>query len=312
MKVFFYGTRGSIPTPLLLKEYKSKIKKILELYNKTSNKNVNKFISSLPFNLSHIYGGNTACVVLKEESVNNNHHIIIDAGSGIRNYGNEIKNVVENTFHIFISHFHWDHICGLPFFKPIYNPKNKIIFYSAFDNTLQRLQRLFHSEHFPVTFDALPVKKEIIKISENSDIDVLGFKIKAVSLKHPGGAYAFVFNGYGKKFSYITDAEFTQETLENNSNFYKKIFENSDIAIMDSQYHVIEFFNKFDWGHTSTNMAVNIALDWNIKRLVMFHFDPDHSDDDLVKILKEAKEQKDFLNKDLMIFQAIEGTYIDF
>jgi len=312
MKIIFYGTRGSIPTPLTLKEYIQKMKNILNLYSQSEEKDVDLFIKKLPFNLSHICGGNTACVSIKENNFPVNEHIIIDAGSGLRVLGNEFIGKSNNVFHIFLSHYHWDHICGIPFFKPIYNPKDKIIFYSPFPDMLANLQRQQHPVHFPMPFDKLPSQKETVVLKADENYKLHGFNIKPVALKHPGTSYAYIFDGYGKKVSYISDGEFTSESIVEKEEYYKKCFKDSDIAIMDSQYDVVEFFNKFDWGHTSSNMDVNLALDWNIKKLVMFHFDPDHSDEDLLKILREAKEQKDFLkNKKLEVLQAVEGSYLD-
>ncbi|MBN2545378.1 MAG: MBL fold metallo-hydrolase [Spirochaetes bacterium] len=312
MKIHFYGSRGSIPSPLLLKNYRLKIKKILELYNQNREKGIDEFMKIIPFDLSHIYGGNTACTVIRDDEMPKDNHLIIDAGSGLRIFGNEFIGKNGSTFHIILSHFHWDHICGLPFFKPIYNPKNKVYFYSPFKDTLKNLRRQQHKAHFPMTFDNLPAEKEIIKLKENKVFNLLGFEIRPILLKHPGKCYAFILEGYNKKISYISDGEFTHDSIIDKEAFYKECFENSDAAIMDSQYHLIEFFNKFDWGHTSTNMVINLALDWQIKKLIMFHFDPDHSDEELIKILKEAKEQKDFLKKPpLEVFQAIEGTYIE-
>ena len=121
MKIHFYGSRGSIPTPLLLKDFQDRVKKILNLYKKSKEKNINTFFSKLPFDLSHLYGGNTACTTIEEK---NKELIVLDAGSGLRVLGNQLAQLSNQTIHIFLSHFHWDHICGIPFFKPLYNPSN--------------------------------------------------------------------------------------------------------------------------------------------------------------------------------------------
>jgi len=309
MKITFYGARGSIATPLLLDDYQHKIKKILTLYKNSKEKNIDKFFNSLPFNLSHIYGGNTSCVSIEEKG---SDIVILDAGSGLRILGNTISNKDSQDIHIFLSHTHWDHICGIPFFKPIYNPKNTVIFYSPDEDMVRNLYRQQHANHFPIHFGKLPAKKKFVMLTESREYNINGFKILNVPLNHPGGCYGYIFYKDGKKISYATDAEFTSENLGEKSLYYKACFESSDVLIMDCQYSLTEFFSKFDWGHTSSNMAVNLALDWRVKRLVLFHFDPSHSDEDLMKILEEANKFKSQFNRrNLEILQAIEGKSIE-
>lgn len=309
MRISFYGARGSLATPLLLEDYQKKIRKILELYKKSQTDDIEEFLLKLPFNLSHIYGGNTACVTLEEK---NKDIIILDAGSGLRVLGNKFVKKNNQTFHIFLTHFHWDHICGIPFFKPLYNPTNTVVFYTPDENVIQNLCRQQHKNHFPFSFPKMPSKKKFVILDKQGHYNLNGFRIKNVSLNHPGGSTAYVFRKEGKKISYVTDTEFTPETLEEDGLYYKACFETSDILICDSQYSLKEIFMKFDWGHTSCNMAVNLALEWRVKKLVLFHFDPEHTDEELFKMLKEADTYKgDFNRRSLKIMQAVEGKYID-
>jgi phosphoribosyl 1,2-cyclic phosphodiesterase len=309
MKIHFYGSRGSIPTPLLLADYQSKMKKILNLYKKSKEKKIDSFFSTLPFELSHIYGGNTACTSIEEK---NKDLIILDAGSGLRVLGNKLIQLNNQTIHIFISHFHWDHICGIPFFKPLYNPSNTIIFYSTDESMIQNLARQQIDSHFPLSFQKLPAKKKFVILDKKSQYKLNDFTIFNIPLNHPGDCTGYIFEKDGKKISYLTDTEFTPDTIEGEADFYRACFESSNVLILDSQYNVIEIFSKFDWGHTSSNMAVNLALDWRVKKLVLFHFDPNHSDVELYKILKDAKAQQNQFNKrELEIIPAIEGTFIE-
>jgi phosphoribosyl 1,2-cyclic phosphodiesterase len=310
MKLKFYGARGSLATPMTLSIYRKKIKKILELYKQSGKSDIDGFINDLPINLKSIYGGNTSCSTIQDDEGN---MLILDAGSGLRELGNEFKGMNNLTFHIFLSHFHWDHICGIPFFKPVYNPTNTVYFYSTSKNAYENLERQQHPVHFPVTFSNLPIKKHTVLLTENEPLFLSGFTISNIHLIHSGGSSGYIFEKNGKKISYATDTEFTDESLSGKSDYYRSYFEGSDCLILDSQYSLVEFFNKFDWGHTSSNMAVNLAYNWKIKKLVLFHFDPDHSDDDLVRILKEAREmtQNEFYKMKIEIIQAIEGGSVD-
>jgi len=309
MKITFYGARGSIPTPMSLQDYQAKIKKILTLYKKSTIPSIAKFIKTLPFELSHIYGGNTACLTIDEGE---NDLIILDGGSGLRMLGHELENRSNMTLHIFLSHYHWDHLCGIPFFKPLYNPSNTVIFYSPNEEIIQNLCRQQHHAHFPMPFQKLPARKKFVILDSCNHYHLNGYDILNIPMYHPGGCTSYIFEKDGKKISYATDTEFTPEKMKEKEHFFKACFESSDVIILDCQYSLNESFTKFEWGHTSANMAVNLALEWRIKKLVMFHYDPVHTEEQLEKILKEAiKQKKQFNKRNLDIVSAIEGTSIE-
>jgi len=312
MKVTFYGARGSIPSPLTLEEYQSKIREILTLYSLAVDKNIDNFIKNLPFCLSHICGGNTSCVVIKDDDYSNDI-IVLDAGSGLRKLGKDLLNRNNLKIHIFLTHFHLDHICGIPFFKAIYNPTNTVIFYSPNENVKENLEKQQDDVLFPLPFDKLPAKKHFTILDKKSTYNLNGFEINAVPLNHPGGAFGYIFKKENKKISYVTDTEFTPENIKEKDLFYKACFESSDILIIDCQYSLSEFFSKFEWGHTSSTMAVNLALEWRVKKLVLFHFDPEHTDKDLLRIMNEARAIKStkYNKRNLEIIQSYEGLEIE-
>lgn len=311
MRLVFYGARGSIPTPLTLDEYQAKIKEILTLYSMSVNKNIDNFIKELPFCLSHICGGNTSCVSIEDDSIDD--IIILDAGSGLRNLSKKLINKNNLKIHIFLTHFHWDHICGIPFFKAIYNSTNNVTFYSPDENLKYNLERQQHHSHFPLPFEKLPAKKHFVILDKENPFHLNGFDITNILLNHPGGAYGYIFIKDNKKISYVTDTEFTPDNIKEKNIFYKACFENSDVLIMDSQYSLSEFFSKFEWGHTSSTMAINLALEWRVKKIVLYHFDPDHTDKDLLRIMNEAKAIKSskYNKRNLEIIQAYEGLKIE-
>lgn len=309
MEISIYGARGSLPTPLTQDKYSDKVKRILELYKQSSIQNVDKFLQSIPFELSHTYGGNTPCLSIDEQS--NDNFIVIDAGSGLRELGNKLVKRNNLTINIFLSHFHWDHIAGIPFFKPMYNPSNTIVFYSTNNNLVKNLHRQQVPHHFPISFKDFPAKVMYVILDTKSTFNLVGYKISTVQLKHPGGSVAYILKKDNKKVSYVSDAEFTPDNIKKKAMYYKACFESSDLLVMDSQYSLSEFFSKFDWGHTSSSMAVNLALEWRIKKLLLFHFDPDHDDDELKKIENEANLQKtQFNRRNLEVQLAVEGTTI--
>ena len=217
MKINFYGSRGSIPTPLTLSVYQQKIKSILHLYKQSEIKDIDTFFEQLPFDLSHIYGGNSSCVNIED----GNEMIILDAGSGLRELGKKYASATNSTFHILFSHFHWDHICGIPFFKPIYEPTNTVVFYSTNSNMIDNLARQQHNEHFPMPFDKLPAKKKFVFLDKENPFKIGDFTIFHLALNHPGGSTGYVIEKNGKKIAYATDTEFTPDNVKEKNLFYK-------------------------------------------------------------------------------------------
>jgi len=249
MEIYLAGVRGSISSPMQTQEYRSKLKKILALALQSGIKEeqIHNFILSLPPELKNIVGGNTTCVGVSGTETD---HIIIDCGSGIRHLGDKLMKGPlgqgKGTAHIFITHTHWDHIQGFPFFKPAYIPGNKLHFYSIFPDLKERMQQQQDSRFFPVHFDHMPSEKFYHTLAFNQEYKLLGYHIRCHPLKHPGGSTAYRFAEGNHSFIFATDAEFTGEDLsytEGNDFFF-----NADLLIIDAQYTLDESFQKFDGG----------------------------------------------------------------
>lgn len=269
MIVQLYGTRGSIPSPLRTREYIQKVTQILELVRKTGPDvliDIQKFISKLPPCLTRVVGGNTTCV---SATSSNGKRMVFDCGTGLRILGDELMRKEfqngEGKIALFFSHTHWDHIQGIPFFKPIYIPGNELHFYSPYPDLQERLEKQQSPEFFPIPFSALASTKLFTCLSPGETLDLEGdCKVSFYPLKHPGGSFAYRVEENGKVFIFATDAEFTGEDFGSVAEM-KPFFENADLLVLDAQYTLDESFQKFDWGHTSYTMAVNCAVAWNVK-----------------------------------------------
>ncbi len=316
MQIKLWGVRGSIPAPLSNDEYQVKITQILEHaidYGLKNKEEINAFTRTLPEELRYTYGGNTTCASVKSTSTGKIY--IIDCGTGVRKLGYELMTGAcgegKGEIDIFLTHSHWDHIQGIPFFIPIYVPGNIINIYSPYNDQEEYLNKQMISPYFPIQFRDTPCVKNyhILPIKDRKPFQLEeNLTVEYIPLKHPGGSFAYKFTEGNKSFIFATDAEFTGESLEILKEETNNFFKNTDLLIIDSQYTLDESFKKFDWGHTSYTMAVNCGIRWNVKYLVLTHHEPAYEDGKLKENLEAAIEHRNQSNHEKpKIFMAREG-----
>ncbi len=277
MKITFWGVRGSLPVP-----GSSTVK----------------------------YGGNTPCL---EINVSCDCVLIIDAGTGIMGLGNKLVKEYQGksmTGHILISHTHWDHIQGFPFFAPVFQKGHNLKMYGMKQASISfgdLLGGQMRHQYFPVNLESLVSCPEFNELLPGEKIVLKNGKdkinVKTASLNHPGGGLAFRIECGGKTFSYICDTEQLNGEL---NNYLINFAENSDVMVHDSMYTPEELStgNFNGWGHSSWKETMEIAESANVKRPVIFHHHPERTDNELDTILEKAKE----INPDVIV--AREGLTI--
>jgi phosphoribosyl 1,2-cyclic phosphodiesterase len=263
MRIQLWGVRGSLPSPLNTEEYTSKIKRILYSAIQKGLKreeDIDGFISSLPDELRYVFGGDTTCVTVTSDS---GKIYILDCGTGVRRLGDVLMEgdcaKGKGVLNIMFTHNHWDHIQGLPFFRPLYVPGNVLNFYSPYKDLQANLEKQMSSPFFPATFSGTATTKNYFNIRSALQTPLKledDLEISIFPLKHPQGCFAYKFRQNGKEFIFATDTEFTGEAIEQFKGT-NEFFKNADILVLDSQYTLDEAFLKVDWGHTSHTMAVN-------------------------------------------------------
>ena len=154
----------------------------------------------------------------------------------------------------------------------------------------------------------MPAEKKFTVLKENDTVDFGEFTLKTLKLNHPGDSYAYRFDADGKTFIYCTDVEFNDKNYEALQEAVE-FFRDADILTFDSQYTLDELFNKIDWGHSSIQIGIDIAKNSNIKKLVLFHYDPTYSDQKIEEIVEIANSYKETIYPDLQleIIPAYEG-----
>lgn len=313
MFVRFWGVRGSIPAPpgnlqlkeqmLALLEYAS-VKDISDGYNREQV--LQDYLSEKP----PIIGGNTSCVELRADG----KILIFDMGTGIRKLGHHLLNEMSSEaaeYHIFLSHSHWDHIQGFPFFNPAYLPQNKIFFYSVHPGLKQRLELQQDSQFFPVKLQQMQAQMEFIQMEENCRIELGNLLIENRELYHPGKSYAYSVKSGNKKFVFATDSEY-KDTTTAAAEKYISFFKDADLLVFDAQYTFSEGMLKEDWGHSTSVAGIDLAVEAGVKRIALFHHEPEYSDSKLYSMLTQAQRYRriNYPDSNLEILLSFEGLEI--
>lgn len=292
MKITFWGVRGSVPTPPTEAIISEKIRRALRLATVgdiSSDDAVGRFIESLPNSIKGTYGGNTTCL---EVRASDGEIIIIDCGTGIKNLSNELMRTEfgkgQGVGNIILTHTHWDHIQGIPFFIPFYVKGNRFNIYSAFNDIKERVEYQQVFSHFPVNLDYMLATKEFFILEKESEFFLNNIKIINKRMHHPGGSFGYRIEENGKSFVFTSDCEFNIDEIDKIDS-YREFFINADVVVFDTQYTFEEAIDKIDWGHSSASIAIDIALRFNVKKLILFHHEPDYSDEKLEIVLSTAK-----------------------
>ena len=268
MKIRFWGTRGSIPTP--------------------GQRTVR-------------YGGNTACVEVRDAS---NALLILDAGTGLRELGLTLVDAGPLTVDLLLSHLHWDHIQGIPFFRPAYDPNSTLRIHGpAQQRPLREMLGLgMDDPFFPVDLDGLPVQLEVRDMQSGAQRQVGPFAVRATRIYHPAPALAYRVEADGHSLIYATD---TEDASSGEVNPVIALARDADTLIHDGQFLDGDF--KRGWGHSTVGSAIAVAVAAGVRRLVLFHHDPDRTDDALDAIAIDAQREATERRPGLEVVVAREG-----
>ncbi|MFI3257389.1 MAG: MBL fold metallo-hydrolase [Spirochaetales bacterium] len=311
MKIHFFGVRGSLPTPLQSVQIQSKIVAVVSQIREKDIRTEDdrqRFIAGLPDYLYGTVGGNTACIEL---TLDDGETVLLDAGTGIRLCGKKYNSVKNPVFHLFMTHFHWDHIQGLPFFDPLYKKDSVFHIYSANSDAKKIFSDQMQAPHlFPVSMEAATKNIFYHTLQEGSPIVVGNATVYCKKMFHPGASHAFLFTENGKRFIYATDTELQKNDFERTKENVD-FFDNADVLVLDSQYTVEDAVEKENWGHSTFCYAVDFAHKFNIKQLYLFHHEPTYDDKKLFSILKSAQWYSDNIcNGQIAVHLAVEGREI--
>jgi len=255
MRIKFWGVRGSTPTPQ-------------------------------PENLR--YGGNTSCVEVRL----GNSLYIFDCGTGFRGLGQELRRQLNGpvSAHVFVSHFHWDHIQGIPFFGPLYDKvENQFSFHSS--SRTRSLKRVMEEQmaapYFPVDMTEMKARHDYYDIEQGRVRLDDQVTIEAMWLNHPQGCLGFRLESKSASVVYATDNEPGDAEFDKN---VRKLAAGANVLIYDAQYLPEEYdAHKRGWGHSHWREAINVVMESGAEELILFHHDPDHDDACIDRVVKQAR-----------------------
>lgn len=300
MEVTFYGVRGSVPTPLTADQVFAKVRDVAaEVLAKAlsgrlrSPDELPAFLGSLGFGRTCFFGGNTPCVEVVATD-GSGDRLVLDAGSGIRPLGAELMKgpLGQGRGHldILFSHFHYDHIQGLPFFAPLFVPGNRIRFHGGVPDILGILAGQFRAPYFPVEWEQLASEREGKTLEEGRTEEIAGFRVRIHGQKHPNRSFAYRIERQGKVLVYATDSELIDLSVEE-LEAYRDFFSGADCIIADTQYAIIEAAtSKRGWGHSPYNIDIDLAAAAGARSMYFFHYDPAATDADIEAAYREALE----------------------
>lgn len=310
-QIEFYGVRGSIPAPLRPEQVKKKFSDLLGKVSEEDLKDENSiahFVEEhFPYETGTI-GGNSSCVRMHFD---NSPIIICDAGTGIRELSANLfaeQNKCKEIF-LFMSHTHWDHIMGFPFFGQAYVKGYHINILGCHGGMKERFMYQQHPTHFPISLEQMSAEFRFVQLKPWEKYKIGGVHVVPVKMDHPGDSYAYVFYDDDSKVVYSTDSSYdVMRELEPLNN----PLSNSDVLIFDAMFAFSDYIEKLDWGHSNSFIGIDYAVREKIKHLVLFHHDPAYDDLKLKKLLYESRKyaENNYPKVDLKITLATEGEKI--
>jgi len=236
------------------------------------------------------YGGNTSCISITID----NKILILDAGTGIRNLGSAIIGQPELEIFVVVTHSHWDHIQGFPFFTPIYQPNRPVHMFPTLHKknvVLSSLIDQMDGAHFPITPDQVPSNFNFVTENPLEFLESNGFHMELVPMNHPGKAFGYKIKIDDKIICYFTDNEIDppyEKSIE--LDVLTEKCRNADILIHDAQYIEADMPLKHGWGHSLISQVTKLGESAEVKNLVYYHHDPERSDDDIDAELEAASK----------------------
>ncbi len=317
MRVRFWGTRGSIPVALTSADIRDKVAEALFRAEGRRFESVGEAhdfaVKHLDFSLTHTFGGHSPCVEIETGAQD---YLVCDMGSGARPFGAHVlarQSGKPATVNVFMSHVHWDHIMGFPFFGPAYVPGTHIRIHGCHEVIEQAFRLQQAPPCFPVEFSQLAADIEFVKLTPGRAHQISGVQVTPTPQMHSGESYGYRFEVGGKVVVYTTDSEHKLENRAQTERFVR-FFHGADLVVFDAMYSLADAISvKADWGHSSNIIGVELCQMARVRHLVLFHHEPAYDDATIEGVLRETRRFEELTRgtQALQISAAYDGLEID-
>ena len=295
MQVRFWGTRGSLPVAPKAATIADKVAEALVAAGGRKFADVAEaraFVEDeLEFAVGRTFGGASSCV---EVDLGEGPFIVCDLGSGVRELGLDTMRRAAaerrpREWHVFLSHLHWDHIMGFPFFVPAFVPGSKIVVHAGHPDAEQALRRQQEEISFPVPFDWLKADITFRTLETGREYEIGAVTVSMIEQNHSHASYGYRFrDAAGRVAVYSTDSEHKIDQMEDEAEVIA-FFGNADLVVCDTMYSLADSVSmKEDWGHSSNIVAVDLCHEAKARRLALFHHEPTYSDADIQRMHNET------------------------
>jgi phosphoribosyl 1,2-cyclic phosphodiesterase len=318
MRVRFWGTRGSLPVAASAATIRDKVAGALFAAGGREFADIaeaREFAErEFPFALSGGYGGATSCV---EIDTGEGPFVVCDMGSGLREFGLDAMRRCASRrpqeWHVFLSHLHWDHIMGFPFFVPGFMPGSTIVIHSGHADAKDALRRQQEEISFPVPFDWLKADISFRTLEPGREYRIGQFEVSIIEQHHSHKSYGYRFrDSAGRTVVYSTDSEHKIDNMEVEADVVS-FFERADLIVCDTMYSLADSVSmKEDWGHSSNIVAVDLSHEAKAMRLALFHHEPTYSDADIERMHNETIRYEELTRGDtpLEVLCAYDGLEV--
>ena len=315
MQVRFWGTRGSIPAAMTARTVREKLVATLIAASGREFGTADKaaaFVDTLPFAVTHTFGGNSACIEVCSEGAD---RLFFDMGSGARPAAGAALRDLKGKpgeFNVLMSHLHWDHIMGFPFFTPAYIPGHKIHIYGCHAELEHAFRRQQEPPSFPVPFTYLGATIDFTVLEPGRAYDIGGYRVTAKAQAHGGDSYGYRLERGGKTLIYSTDSEHKLEDAEVTQSFVD-FFRAADLVVFDAMYSLADAISvKEDWGHSSNVVGVELCQLAQAKHLVLFHHEPASDDAAIERVWRETQRLEEITREEhaVTVTAAYDGLEI--
>jgi phosphoribosyl 1,2-cyclic phosphodiesterase len=315
--VRFWGTRGSLPVALTAAGLRRKLKRILRDASGRSfgsDGEIDAYLDKQDFAVAGTYGGHSSCVEIETGGTD---YVLCDLGSGARAFAQAALArhgpAAPQTYHILVSHAHWDHIMGLPFFIPAYLPGNRIRIYGGHLGLEMALRRQQEQPSFPVDFSAFKADIDFVHLEPGRDCEIAGMRVRTKLQRHGGDSYGYRFESNGHVVVYSTDSEHKLADLEETHGFVE-FFRKADVVIFDGMYSLADAVSiRADWGHSSNIVGVELCQMAEARHLCLFHHEPAIDDEAISRMLADARRLEELTRNGvaLRVSAAYDGMEVE-